>query len=130
MKNTPKITAASLALALALLSGCATSPSFSQLVGERYFVTNIDTYPLVIAAVDGSSSTISTKFVEPGMRQLVLQGPPGAAGIPPVLDFALDVKPCTRYYIVAVKASPLDNNFTPRVDHEMLLSGHCKLAAS
>jgi hypothetical protein len=113
-------------LALSGLQGCATTPSFSQLVGERYFVTNMDTYPLVIAAVDGSSSTISPKFVEPGVRHLVLQGPAGAAGIPPVLNYTLDVKPCTRYYIVAVKASPLDNSFTPRVDYEMALSGDCK----
>lgn len=84
-------------LALSGLQGCATTPSFSQLVGERYFVTNMDTYPLVIAAVDGSSSTISPKFVEPGVRQLVLQGPAGAAGIPPVLNYTLDVKPCMRY---------------------------------
>ena len=116
-------------VALALLQGCATTPSFSQLVGERYFVTNLDTYPLLIAAVDGSSSTISPKFVEPGVRQLVLQGPSGAAGIPPVLNYTLDVKPCTRYYIVAVKASPLDNNFTPRIDYEMPLSSDCKPAA-
>lgn len=116
-------------LVLVLLHGCATTPSFSQLVGERYFVTHIDTYPLVIAAVDGSSSTISPKFVEPGVRQLVLQGPSGAAGIPPVLNYTLDVKPCTRYYIVAVKASPLDNSFTPRIDHEMPLSSDCKPAA-
>ena len=116
-------------LVLALLQGCATTPSFSQLVGERYFVTNLDTYPLLIAAVDGSSSTITPKFVEPGVRQLVLQGPSGAAGIPPVLNYTLDVKPCTRYYIVAVKASPLDNNFTPRIDYEMPLSSDCKTAA-
>jgi hypothetical protein len=126
MNNTPMAVLA--LLALSGLHGCATTPSFSQLVGERFFVTKLDTYPLVIAAVDGSSSTISPKFVEPGVRQLVLQGPSGAAGIPPVLNYTLDVKPCTRYYIVAVKASPLDNNFTPRIDHEMLLSSDCKAA--
>ena len=64
------------------------------------------------------------------MRQLVLQGPPGGAGVRAVLPFTLDVKPCTRYYIVAVKASPLDTQFTPRVDYEMPLSGNCKPAAS
>ena len=119
-----------LAASAALLQGCASMPSFSQLVGERYFVTNLDTYPLLIAAVDGSSSTVSPKFVEPGVRQLVLQGPPGGAGVSDVVPFTLDVKPCTRYYIVAVKASPLDTRFTPRVDYEMPLSSHCKPVAS
>ena len=117
-------------VALALLQGCATTPSFSQLVGERYFVTNLDTYPLLIAAVDGSSSTISPKFVEPGVRQLVLQGPSGAAGIPPVLNYTLDVKPCTRYYIVAVKANPLDTQFTPRVDFAQPLGSSCRSTAT
>ncbi len=112
--------------ALLGLHGCASPPSFSQLVGERYFVTNIDTYPLSIAAVDGSSSTISPKFVEPGVRQLLLQGPGGPAGIPPLVSYTLDVKPCTRYYIVAVKANPLDTTFTPRVDFEQPLSSDCR----
>ena len=116
-------------VALALLQGCATTPSFSQLVGERYFVTNLDTYPLLIAAVDGSSSTFSPKFVEPGVRQLVLQGPSGAAGIPPVLNYTLDVKPCTRYYIVAVKANPLDTSFTPKVHFEQPLGSSCRAPA-
>jgi len=108
------------------LHGCAMQPVLSELVGERYFVTNIDTYPLSIAAVDGSSSTISTKYVEPGVRQLVLQGPPGGAGMVPVVPYTLDVKPCMRYYIVAVKANPLDTNFTPRVDYEMPLGSACR----
>jgi hypothetical protein len=111
---------------LMLLQACGTSPATSQLVGERYFVTNIDTYALLIAAVDGSSSTISPKFVEPGVRRLVLQGPPGGAGFSAVEPFTLDVKPCTRYYIVAVKANPLDTNFTPRVDFEQPLGSSCR----
>lgn len=115
--------------ALLCLQGCATSPDNSQLLGERYFVTNIDTYPLLIASVDGQSSTNRPQFVEPGMRRLVLQGPPGGAGFSAVGPFMLDVKPCTRYYIVAVKANPLDTNFTPRVDYEMPLGSSCKARA-
>jgi len=112
--------------ALLCLQGCSTSPETSQLLGERYFVTNIDTYPLLIASVDGQSSTVRPQFVEPGMRRLVLQGPPGGAGFSAVEPFMLDVKPCTRYYIVAFKANRLDTNFTPRVDYEMPLGSACK----
>jgi hypothetical protein len=115
-----------LAASLALLYGCATSPATSQLMGERYFVTSIDTYPVLIASVDGHSSTISPKFVEPGVRRLALQGPPGGAGVSAVEDFHLDVKPCTRYYIVAVKVNPLDTRFTPRVDYELPLGSSCR----
>jgi hypothetical protein len=114
---------------VAALQGCATSTATSQLVGERYFVTQIDTYPVLIASVDGSSSTISPKFVEPGLRRLVLQGPPGGAGYGAVEPFTLDVKPCTRYYIVAVKANPLDTNFTPKVDFELPLGSSCRQPA-
>jgi hypothetical protein len=113
-------------LSLAMLQGCATSTATSQLVGERYFVTNIDTYPVLIAAVDGSSSTLTPKYVDPGQRRLVLQGPPGGAGVSAVEPFTLDVKPCTRYYIVAVKANPLDTNFTPKVDFEQPLGSSCR----
>jgi hypothetical protein len=114
------------ALGMALVQGCATSLATSQLVGERYFLTPIDTYPVLIAAVDGSSSTLSPQFVEPGMRRLLLRGPPGGAGVSVAEVFMLDVKPCTRYYIVAVKANPLDTNFTPKVDFEQPLGSSCR----
>ena len=109
-----------------LLAGCATSTATSQLLGERYFLTNIDTYALDIASVDGVSSTLSPQFVEPGTRRLVLRGPPGGAGYSAVESFTLEVKPCTRYYIVAVKANPLDTQFTPRVDYAMPLGSSCR----
>ncbi len=114
------------ALGVAIVQGCATSTATSQLVGERYFVTRIDTYPVLIASVDGSSSTISPKYVEPGVRRLVLQGPPGGAGFSAIEPSTLDVKPCTRYYIVAVKANPLDTQFTPKVDFEQPLGSSCR----
>jgi len=126
MKVWPWHGAGFLALVLALLQGCATSTANSQLVGARYFVTNIDTYPVLIASVDGSSSTLSPQHVEPGLRRLVLQGPPGGAGFSAVEPFLLDVKPCTRYYIVALKANPLDTQFTPRVDYEQPLGSSCR----
>ena len=117
------------AAAIALLQGCATSPATSQLVGERYFLTPLDTYPVIIAAVDGRSTTVTPKFVEPGLRRLVLQGPPGGAGFGAVETFMLEVRPCTRYYIVAVKANPLDTNFTPKVDFEQPLGSSCRAPA-
>ena len=72
------------------------------------------------------SSTLSPQFVEPGTRRLVLRGPPGGAGFSAVESFTLEVKPCTRYYIVAVKANPLDTEFTPRVDFAMPLGSSCR----
>jgi hypothetical protein len=112
-----------MAAAAALLQGCATGTTFSQLVGERYFLTRLDTYPVKILSVDGRSSILSTQYVEPGRRVLVLQGPPGGAGFSALETFELDVKACMRYYIVAVKTSPLDSNFKPQVDFMQPLAG-------
>lgn len=111
------------AAAVLLLQGCATGTTFSQLVGERYFLTRLDTYPVTILSVDGRSSVLSTQYVEPGLRVLVLQGPPGGAGFSALETFELDVKACMRYYIVAVKTSPLDSNFKPQVDFMQPLAG-------
>lgn len=126
MSKTPVITTLA---SLALLAGCATNPATSQLLGERYILTNIDTYPVQIVSVDGASSTVSPQRVEPGRRELLLRGPPGGAGFSAVESFTLDVQPCTRYYIVAVKANPLDTNFTPRIDHAMPLGSSCRAPA-
>jgi|APIni6443716594_1056825.scaffolds.fasta_scaffold211246_2 hypothetical protein len=125
----PKVWLWRIAAGTALLQACATSPATSQLVGERYFLTAIDTYPVQIASVDGSSSTVTPQFVEPGVRRLVLRGPPGGAGFSAVESFTLDVKPCTRYYIVAVKANRLDTAFTPKVDFEQPLGSSCRQPA-
>ncbi len=110
-----------LAAAALLLQGCGTT--YPQLVGERYFVTNLDTYPVLISSVDGRSSLTVPFQVEPGLRRIVLQGTPGGAGYSALETFTLDVKPCTRYYIVGVKASRLDSRFTPKIDYEEPLAG-------
>jgi len=113
-----------------LVVGCANTapPGRSELYGQRWYRTPIDTYPVLIQAVDGSSTTTVPKYVEPGPHRLMLQTTPGGAGFSDTVDFALDVKPCTRYYIVAVKANALDSNFTPRVDHQMPMGSSCKPA--
>jgi FtsP/CotA-like multicopper oxidase with cupredoxin domain len=111
---------------VAALHGCATSPETSQLLGERFILTNLDTHPVQIVSVDGRSTTLRPVPVAPGQRRVVLRGPPGGAGFSEVQALALEVAPCTRYYLVAVKANPLDTTFTPRVDHAMPLGSHCR----
>ena len=57
--------------------------------------------------VDRSTSS-RTRFalVDAGPRQVTVQAPPGAVGgIGETLTFPLDVAPCTRYYLVAVKSA-------------------------
>jgi hypothetical protein len=123
--STNKLTAA-VAAALALaLGGCAsTDYHYSQIVGTRYFKTNIDTYPVTINEVDGRSYLANMPvLVDPGLRQVVVQGPPTFVNLQETRTIALDVKPCTRYYLVAVKANQLDNDFTVRIDFEEPVAG-------
>ena len=113
------------AAAAVTLGGCASGAyHFSQIVGDRYFKTNIDTYPVSINEVDGRSYIgRAPVLVDPGLRKVVVQGPPTFVDLMLTRTIELDVKPCMRYYLVAVKASPLDNDFSVRIDFEEPVAG-------
>jgi hypothetical protein len=108
-------------LMTALLAGCTTV--YSQLDGTRYHRVPIDTYPVVVTRVDGESYLRNPVLVEPGLRKIMVQGPPTFTSRDGDLrEFSLDVKPCTHYHLVAVKRNALSNDFTVKVDHESPLS--------
>ena len=111
------------ALFAAVLGGCATQPLPSELLGTRYFLTPIDTYPVSIVSVDGRSSTLVPIRVDPGRHRIALRSTPGGAGFSDRLVFELDVKPCTRYYIVAQRTNRLSAEFTPKIDYQEPLPG-------
>lgn len=108
-------------LSTVLLAGCTTV--YSQLDGTRYHRVPIDTYPVVVAKVDGESYLRNPVLVEPGLRKIMVQGPPTYTNRDGDLrEFSLDVKPCTHYHLVAVKRNALSNDFTVKVDHESPIS--------
>ena len=130
------------ALAATAVAACAsTDYHFSQLTGARYYQTSIDTYPVSILRVDDkdvmngtvgpivinrSPTPYPTKFalVDAGPRKITVQGPPGGVGgIGETLTFPLDVAPCTRYYLVAVKPNRLATDFTVKIDYQEPVSG-------
>ncbi|RZT95104.1 hypothetical protein [Rivibacter subsaxonicus] len=119
-----KLVAATLGCA-ALLGGCASGYHYSELVGTRYDRTTLDSYPLIVSKVDGKSAPLQAGkvLVDPGLRRLVLQGPPGGSGRVEELTADLDVKPCTRYYLVAVKSNRLESSFDVKIDHEEPVGG-------
>jgi hypothetical protein len=128
VKNSLTAATAVIAVAAATavaLGGCAsTGYHFSQLVGDRYFKTSIDTYPVSINEVDGRSYLgRAPVLVDPGPRKIVVQGPPTPVNLMETRTLELDVKPCTRYYLVAVKSNRLDNDFTVKVDYEEPVAG-------
>ena len=126
--------------ASAVVAACAsTDYHYSQLSGSRYYRVPIDTYPVSIVRVDGKDvmagplrrvADLSDPYqrpvslVDPGLRQVTVQGPPGGTGgIGETRTVPLEIAPCTRYYLVAVKSNPLAIDFTVRVDHQEPVSG-------
>lgn len=111
-------------LASGVVIGCASNYHYSQLYGTRYFKANIDTYPVLITEVDGKSTMTGIPvLVDAGMRTIVVQGPPTFVDLQEARTITLDVKACTRYYLVAVKPNRLDNDFTVKIDYEEPVPG-------
>ena len=110
---------------IALLPGCAsTNYHYSELLGERYFRANMDTYPVFIREVDRKGYTgRAPVLVEPGRHILLVQGPATRVDTYETREFVLDVAPCARYYIVAEKTSRLEAGFTVKVDFQEPLAG-------
>jgi len=108
-----------------LLAACAsTDYHYSQLYGKRYNRAPIDTYDVTIIRIDGKDTLQQPALVDPGLRKVVVQGPPGGASrLGEQREIALDVRPCTRYYLVAVKPNKLSLDFDIRVDYEEPVGG-------
>jgi hypothetical protein len=127
MEHTMRRTfAIALVASAAALAGCTTP--YSQLYGTRYYRAPIDTYPVTVVAVDGSHYLRQPVQVEPGTRRVTVQGPPTAAQRPaPEKTITLDVKPCTRYYLVAQKSNRLTSDFDVKIDYEEPIPG-CRVS--
>ena len=108
----------------ALLAGCA-SPPYARLEGERYYRTSLDTYPVIVSAVDGRSTSANIPvLVEPGRHAVRVQALPTATQrFGEIRTVTLDLAPCTRYWLVAVKSSPLAADFDVKVDHSEPIAG-------
>ncbi len=116
--------AAGIACAATLAACASTDYHYSQLYGERYFKAPIDTYPVTILRVDGKDSLLRPVLVDPGLRKVTVQGPPGAANhLGEEREIALDVQPCTRYYLVALRPNRLNADFTVRIDYQEPIGG-------
>ena len=125
-ESTLRLTTRLLALALpAALAACATGYHYSQLSGQKYNVTNLDTYTVIINRIDGQSPLAGEPLlpVDPGRHTIEVQGPPNLTNPGEYRSITIDVKVCTRYYIVAYKPERLTSDFTPRIDHEMPVPG-------
>ena len=113
------------ALGAVALAACAsTDYHYSQIYGTRYYRAPIDTYPVTIVRVDGKDTALKPVLVDPGVRKITVQGPPGGAlHLGEERDISLQVAPCTRYYLVAVKSNRLASDFAVRVDYQEPVGG-------
>jgi hypothetical protein len=114
---------AALSAAAIVLSGCASSFHGSYLVGQRYFMSNLDTQPVLILGVDNWDTTERRVLVEPGEHVIRVQAMPVPGAPQETGALKLDVKPCFTYYIVAVRDTRIVASFTPRVDYAEPLGG-------
>jgi hypothetical protein len=132
MKALSSIKLVSLLALAAALTACAGLPQpYSQLYGTRYFQAPIDTYPVQIVRIDGHDTVFSPVFIEPGVRQVTVQGPPDGLhrGYGEQRSVALEFAPCTRYYLVAHKSNRLSTDFDVKIDYQEPIGG-CSLVAS
>ena len=122
---------AALAAVVALSAGCAgIKQPYSQVDGRKYFAANIDTYPVLIIRIDDRDTLDNPTFIEPGVRKVVVQGPPdGASRFGQQRTFELNAEPCKRYYLVAVKATRIATDFTVKIDYEEPIGG-CSVTPS
>jgi len=113
------------AAALTMLVACASDYHYSKLDGRRYHVAAIDTYPLIVSKVDGQSTMPgSPALVEPGARTVVVQTfPDKLHRFGEERTINLDVKPCTYYYLVAVKPTAIATDYTVKIDYEEPVPG-------
>ncbi|MEO8188094.1 MAG: hypothetical protein ABI580_12105 [Burkholderiaceae bacterium] len=109
--------------AIAVLAGCSTTP-FSYIDGRRYFQAEMNSYSVIVLDVDGRSDTRNPVMVEPGRHVIRVQAPAEAGfAYGETRAITLDVKPCTRYYLKAVKENQLKQDFEPKVDYVEPITG-------
>ena len=112
--------------AVLAVAGCETYKSFSQLDGYRWSKVDLNTFDVIIIAVDDKSYIQRNVpvMIEPGPHKIVVEGPPQAGFTKGQLrTLQLDVKPCTRYWLEARKANRVTADFEPAVNYEEPISG-------
>ena len=123
----PSIRSLTLAPAVLGLAACVALPQpFSQIDGHRYHLAPIDTYAVQLVRIDDRDTLDDPVFVEPGLRRVTVQGPGGIHRFGEQRVIELNVAPCTRYHLVAVKTTRLATDFSVRVDQQEPIGGGCR----
>ena len=113
-------------LALLAESGCATyGPTWSEVSGQRYNVTDLNRRPTSVQKIDGYSSYITNPLkVEPGKHDIELAAPaPCWTGGGPLHTMTLTLEPCMRYYLNAQFQNRVQPVWEPVIDHVEPIAG-------
>ena len=112
------------------LAGCQSwGPTWSEVAGTRYYRAELNRSPTIIENVDGRTPLESGRYrvarIEPGRREIMLQGVPLRPGWQGVLKaYTLDAQPCRRYYINAQFDGPLSpSDWVPVIDYVEPIAG-------
>lgn len=121
----------SLGLLPLLLAGCQTwGPTWSEVSGQRYYVTQLNTSPTIIENIDGSSAFPNAPGqpikIDPGKHRVVLQAialSGGWSGGTELNVYELNAEPCKRYYINALFENPLGREWKTFIDYVETVPG-------
>lgn len=99
------------------IGGCgATAERDQARFGETRW---IETHPVTIVEADGVKLEPGWTLLAPGARKLTVEMPQSAGfARGERRSFELNVKPCTRYWLVATRDARTPSPYEIRVDHE------------
>jgi hypothetical protein len=104
-------------------AGCASAP-LSFLDGHKLDRVTLNRYGVRIVAVDGQMMFQNPVQVAPGPHSIVIEALPAQGPNLQIQQaFVLNVAPCTHYYLVADRESPLLSQWTLAVERSEKVGG-------
>jgi hypothetical protein len=115
LRRAPALRRAVTCLALGA-AGCASAP-LSFLDGRKLDHVTLNRYGVHIVAVDGQMMFQNPVQVAPGPHSIVVEARPAQGPNLQIQQaFVFNVEPCTHYYLVADRESPLLSQWTLAVE--------------
>lgn len=113
-----------IALAVATLAGCASTPLSYVYDNQVYYRAIRDRYPVFILAVDGSSPAYRPVPVTPGEHVMRLDAAAvGGFSERVTKNYPITIEPCTRYYIAAQRQTALSQDWELVVERTFPVGG-------
>jgi hypothetical protein len=120
-----------IASAAVVLAGCQTwGPTWSEVTGQRWNLTNLNTVPTSVQTIDGNSAFGNTPGqpikATSGEHVIVLAAAPlspGWTGGTDLETVKINLEPCKRYYLNGVYDNRLGMSWKPFIDYVEPIAG-------